>query len=439
MLDRLLSFSQALRKAGVPVSVGENLDAVRSLEHIDWLDRAAWRSALATTMIKSDAHRPVFDMLFELYFDTSPSADDDSPLERTAEPEQFMAELTVALGGGDSGALQEMAERAVNQFGRVVDSPSGNLFFEYPIWRKVDTGSLTRPGEDDTLESRVANDAFDRRVAEWRRRVQAEVRRRVARRRGAEAVARYSVKPLPEDLVINTATADEIQQLRRSVQPLARKLATRLSFKHRRSRHGRLDMRRTVRRSLSTGGAPFDLVERKRAPHRPELFVLCDVSDSVARFARFSLMLVHALAWQFTRVRSFVFLETIDEVTRLFEREDFMDAVARINAEANVVHIDPHSNYGGSFEDFVERYGADVTSRSTVLVLGDARNNYRSSKADALKEISASAHKTYWLNPESSVYWDTGDSLASDYASCIDDMAEVRTLRQLERFIALRL
>ncbi len=184
MLDRLLSFSQALRKAGVPVSVGENLDAVRSLEHIDWLDRAAWRSALATTMIKSDAHRPVFDMLFELYFDTSPSADDDSPLERAAEPEQFMAELTVALGGGDSGALQEMAERAVDQFGRVVDSPSGNLFFEYPIWRKVDTGSLTRPGEDDTLESRVANDAFDRRVAEWRRRVQAEVRRRVRATKG---------------------------------------------------------------------------------------------------------------------------------------------------------------------------------------------------------------------------------------------------------------
>ena len=175
MLDRLLSFSQALRKAGVPVSVGENLDAVRSLEHIDWLDRAAWRSALATTMIKSDSHQPVFDMLFDLYFGTSPSADDDFPLERATEPEQFMAELTVALGGGDSGALQELAERAVDQFGRVVDSPSGNLFFEYPIWRKLDTGALAPPGEDDTLDSRVANDAFERRVAEWKRRVQAEV------------------------------------------------------------------------------------------------------------------------------------------------------------------------------------------------------------------------------------------------------------------------
>jgi hypothetical protein len=438
VLDGLLSFSRALREAGVPVSVSEDLDAVRSLEHIDWLDRDAWRSALAATMIKSEAHRPAFDMLFELYFGTSPSADDSLP-EEPADPDRFMAELTDALGSGDGGALGELAERAVDQFGRVEDSPSGNLFFEYPVWRAIDTDSLARPGGEQTFESTVANDEFERRLAEWRRRVQAEVRRRVARRKGAEAVARYSIRPLPEDLAINTATADEIKQLRRSVQPLARKLATRLSLKHRKSRHGRLDMRRTVRRSLSTGGVPFDLIERKRAPHRPELFVLCDVSDSVARFARFSLMLVHALAWQFTRVRSFVFLETIDEVTRLFEREDFMDAVARINAEANVVNFDPHSNYGASFEDFVERYNSDVSSRSTVLVLGDARNNYRSSKVDALKEINASAHKTYWLNPESRSDWDTGDSLASVYASCIDDMAEVRTLRQLERFIALRL
>jgi hypothetical protein len=143
VLDRLLAFSEALRDAGVPVSVGENLDAVRSVEHVEWLDRSAWRSALAATMIKSEAHRPAFDLLFELYFGLSRIAD-DSPRE-TAEPEQFIAELADALGGGDGGGLQDLAERAVEQFGRVEDSPSGNLFFEYPIWRAVDTFSLPRP------------------------------------------------------------------------------------------------------------------------------------------------------------------------------------------------------------------------------------------------------------------------------------------------------
>jgi uncharacterized protein len=437
VLERLASFSSALREAGVPVSVGENLDALQGLGHVNWPDKQAFRSALASTMVKSETHRPAFDMLFELYFGGGEANDDPPP--RRVDPAHFLSELGDALGRGDDAGLRGLAQRAVDQFGRVPNSPSGNLFFEYPVWRALDLSALPRPSAEDTVESRVARDNFERRLAEWRRRVQSEVRRRVARRRGAEAVAAYSVRPLPEDLVITTAMADELRQLRRCVQPLARKLATRLALKHRRSNHGRLDMRRTVRGSLSTGGVPFDLVNRKRAPHRPELFVLCDVSDSVARFARFSLMLVHALAWQFTKVRSFVFLETIDEVTRLFEHEDFMDAVSKINAEATVVRVDSHSNYGGSFEDFVERYGAGVTPRSTVLVLGDARNNYRPSRAEALKEISSAAHKTYWLNPESHTYWDTGDSLASVYAACIDDMEEVRTLGQLERFIALRL
>ena len=439
MLDRLLAFTAALREAGVPVSLGENLDALQGLEHIDFTDRARVRAALATTMVKSGAHRDAFELLFDLYFGSAPEPEADAPPEREADAEQFMSQLGDALGSGDGGGLEELARRAVDEFGRVENSPSGNLFFEYPIWRALDLDALSRPSDDDSLEAVLADGEFERSLALWRGRVQAEVLRRVARRRGPAAVARYAVRPLPEDLVINTATVDELQHLRRSVQPLARKLATRLAIKHRRSRHGRLDMRRTVRRSLSTGGVPFELVNRKRAPHRPELFVLCDVSDSVARFARFSLMLVHALAWQFTKVRSFVFLETVDEVTPLFDHEDFMNAVEKINAQADVVRLDAHSNYGESFEDFVERYGDDLSARSTVLILGDARNNYRQSKAAALKSISTAAHKTFWLNPEPRSYWDTGDSLASTYAACIDDMAEVRTLRQLERFVALRL
>ncbi len=438
MLDRLLAFTAALRGAGVPVSLGENLDALQGLEHIDFTDRRGVRAALATTMVKSNSHRVAFEVLFDLYFGSRPEPERDAPPEREADADRFMSELGDALGSG-GGGVQELARRAVDEFGRVENSPSGNLFFEYPIWRALDLDALSRPSDDDSLEATLANDEFERRLAVWRGRVQAEVLRRVARRRGAAAVARYAVRPLPEDLVINTAMADELQHLRRSVQPLARKLATRLAIKHRRSRHGRLDMRRTIRRSLSTGGVPFELVNRKRAPHRPELFVLCDVSDSVARFARFSLMLVHALAWQFTKVRSFVFLETVDEVTPLFDHEDFMDAVEKINAQADVVRLDAHSNYGESFEDFMERYGDGLSARSTVLILGDARNNYRQSKAAALKSISTAAHKTFWLNPEPHSYWDTGDSLASTYASCIDDMAEVRTLRQLERFVALRL
>ncbi len=195
-------------------------------------------------------------------------------------------------------------------------------------------------------------------------------------------------------------------------------------------------MRRTVRRSLSTGGVPFDTAFRHRAPHRPELFVLCDISGSVSRFARFALMLVHALSAQFTKVRSFAFIDTLDEVTRLFEHEDFVTAVDRMNSEANVTWLDGHSDYGTSIEKFLKNHGKDLGPRSTVLILGDARNNYRATKEHALQEIARRARHVYWLNPEPIADWDTGDSVASEYAVHVDKMVEIRNLRGLENFIA---
>ena len=190
---------------------------------------------------------------------------------------------------------------------------------------------------------------------------------------------------------------------------------------------------------MSTGGVPFATEFRHRVPHRPELFVLCDVSSSVARFARFSLMLTHALSAQFSRVRSFAFVDTIDEVTRFFEDEDFVAAVDRMNAEAAVVSHDGHSDYGSVLEEFWATYGAEVGPKTTLLILGDARNNYRARQTWVLKALGEKALHTYWLNPEAISDWDTGDSAAFEYATHVDRMVEVRTLRQLEDFIAREL
>jgi uncharacterized protein with von Willebrand factor type A (vWA) domain len=178
---------------------------------------------------------------------------------------------------------------------------------------------------------------------------------------------------------------------------------------------------------------------RTRPPHRPELFILCDVSSSVARFARFALMLTHALSSQFTKVRSFAFVDTIDEVTRFFDHEDFVVAVERMKGEADIVSHDGHSDYGNTFESFLETYGKDVGPKTTLLILGDARNNYRPREEWALKELTQRVKHSYWLNPEPRGDWDTGDSAASDYAPFVDTMVEVRNLKQLEDFIARRL
>lgn len=206
-------------------------------------------------------------------------------------------------------------------------------------------------------------------------------------------------------------------------------------MKRRRHRRGQLDIRHTVRRSLGSGGVPLEPRFRHKVPHRPELFILCDVSGSVGRFARFTLMLTHALSSQFSRVRSFAFIDKLDEVTRYFDHEDFLVAVDRMNREADVVWTDGHSDYGSCLSQFHEVFGSDVGPRTTMLVLGDARTNYRARKAWVLKELGRRARHLYWLNPEPRRDWDTGDSAASEYAEHVDAMVEVRNLKQLEAFI----
>ena len=445
MLDRLLELSDALRSAGVPVAVSEQVDALNALKHVPFDQKEDVRAALSATMIKSESHRPAFDTLFELFFGTGrgPQAvEEGDDQDRAPDAEQLAEELYEALTAGDPSALADIARRAVAQFGRLQNSPSGDWYSNYQVMRALDLPSLSERFDEEAegteLERRLQRDEFDARVAEFRRLSLTETRRRVAEQRGPRAVADYAVSPVLEDLPFLSATAD-MTELKKAVRPLARKLATRVAMKRRRSTRGQLDIRRTVRHSMSTGGVPFNAEFRHRVPHRPELFVLCDVSSSVARFARFSLMLTHALAAQFSRVRSFAFVDTIDEVTRFFEHEDFVAAVERMNEEAEVVSFDGHSDYGSVLEEFWDTYGHDIGPKTTLLILGDARNNYRARKTWALKALSKKARHTFWLNPESAGDWDTGDSAAVEYAAWVDRMVEVRNLRQLEEFIATEL
>jgi uncharacterized protein with von Willebrand factor type A (vWA) domain len=171
-------------------------------------------------------------------------------------------------------------------------------------------------------------------------------------------------------------------------------------------------------------------------PSKPELMVVADISGSVAAFARFTLHLVYAIQGQFSKVRSFVFIDGIDEVTEFFKGvEDITEAVHRVNTEADVVWVDGHSDYGHAFEVFWERYGRDVGPKTTVLLLGDARNNYHASQSWVVKEMRHKARHVYWLNPEPHSYWNTGDSIVGEYAIHTDGAYEVRNLRQLEGFV----
>jgi hypothetical protein len=323
--------------------------------------------------------------------------------------------------------------------------PVGGTYYLYRTLRSLDLEQLEQrlsalalqnaPTEDE-LAQRISRDDARERVEKLKAEIERVIRERLVQDRGAQALARSVRKPLPEDLDVMHANRDEMAQLERALRPLSRKLATRLARKRRRRRRGPVDLRHTVRRSLSTGGVPMDLRFKPPRPAKPEIVVIADISGSVASFARFTLHLVHAISSQFSKVRSFVFVDGLDEVTELFEgADDPADAVARINAEADVIAFDGHSDYGRALTSFHERFADGVTMRTTILILGDARNNYHQAHAEVLADLKYRAKAVYWLNPEPTSYWNSGDSIVSQYAPYCDRVIECRTLRQLEAFV----
>jgi len=232
------------------------------------------------------------------------------------------------------------------------------------------------------------------------------------------------------------ASVEDLAALRRALHPLTRKLAARLGRRRRHRHRGSLHFRQTVRHSLSYGGVPVELKHRHPHPSKPEIVVIADISGSVASFSRFTLELVHAMSSQFSKVRSFVFVDGIDEVTRFFEdADDLSDALRRINTEADVVQADGHSDYGRALEAFWHRWGAEISSKTTVLVLGDARNNYHAAEAWVMAEMAKVARHVFWLNPEPRSYWDTGDSIVNQYGVHCDGAFECRNLKQLSSFV----
>lgn len=254
---------------------------------------------------------------------------------------------------------------------------------------------------------------------------------------GPEELAGRSRRPPPDEVDFLWASQSDLEGMRAALSPLARKLTAQLSHRRRQGRRGRLDMRRTIRGSLSTGGALVEPRFRRPVAGKPEIVLLCDISGSMRAFARFTLELTYGLATQFQRVRTFVFVDALDEVTSMLQGAgSFPAALARVEAEADVVHADGQSWYGHSFQQFWQRAGRDIAPRTTVLVVGDARGNFRSSGAEYLQRIADRARKVYWLNPEPRAHWDSGDSVMSQFAPACDEVVEVRNLAQLESFVA---
>jgi len=448
LLGTLEGFVGALREAGLPAGTSEVLDATRMLGAVDLLEREQLRAGLAATLVKRSVHRPAFDTLFDLWWPAAvgePTVNRDSaPADDPGDPRDALRdELRSLLLGGDDEELRRFARRAVTLLGQAETQPGRQSWFAYRVLRALSADTLVASlleallaGEPrGGLAEQVARQMIRERIAALQAYVEAEVRRRVAEERDRDQVAKTALRPLVDQVDFLRAQREDLAAMRRTVHPLARRLAARLAARRRHGREGRLDVRRTVRASLGTGGVPLTTHHRPRRPHKPELVVLCDVSGSVAGFAHFTLMLTVALREQFARVRAFAFVDTCDEVTRLFAPgADLADAVSRLSREAELVWYDGHSDYGHALAVFTERWPDAVGPKTSLLVLGDGRTNYRDPGLPLLKALADKARHAYWLNPEPRRQWGSGDSAATRYGEVVE-MVECRTVAQLADFV----
>jgi len=464
LLDRHVSFVAALRRRGLRVSIAEDLDAARAMASIELIDRDQLRSALAATLVKRQAQRPLFDLIFDVYYPpvTGTSALEPfdgvtpkrhlppAPRDAIEDPvrDAIRDLLAEYLASGDEQLLAQAVRDSIEAFGTESHGREGGPGMPgrarspRAILAKVSAQTLMagilaqvlsgveRGGVSEQRARTMIND----RIRRFEDAVEAGIRRRVAEQTGVEIAVRDWSRPSVDEVPFLDATRADLAEVRREIQPLARRLAAKLAQDQRRGSRGQLDFRATVRASLSTGGVPMATHHRPRRPHKTDLVVLCDLSDSVASFARFTLLLAYALREQFSRVRAFGFVDELDGLTRFFTPGgDVVDAMTRLAAEADVTGATGRTDYGRAIELFAQRFDDVVGPRTSLLVLGDARSNYGYVALPTLRRIAGKAKHAYWLNPERRAMWNTGDSRARDF-DAITPMVECRNLAQLAEF-----
>lgn len=442
--DHVADFARQLRGAGMSVSVSEIADALEALPTLPLEHREVVRAGLAGTLCKEPALRARFDRIFDLYFPPRPPGQENTRPRRGADDPT--GTLTEALRDNDRERMRELARERVEEHGDV--ESGANLSEDASVFRALRGLNLDAilnklydeevAGQGLTaLQRRAITEDLTDRMETFRDMLTEEVFSEMLAIMGPEELAGRSRRPPPDEVDFLWASQSDLEGMRAALAPLARKLTAQLSHRRRQGRRGRLDMRRTIRESLSTGGAFVEPRFRRPVAGKPEIILLCDISGSMRAFARFTLELTYGLATQFQRVRTFVFVDALDEVTSMLQSAgSFPAALARVEAEADVVHADGQSWYGNSLQEFWQRAGRDIAPRTTVLVVGDARANFRSSGVEYLQRIADRARKVYWLNPEPRAHWDSGDSVMSQYAPACDEVVEVRTLAQLESFVA---
>jgi uncharacterized protein with von Willebrand factor type A (vWA) domain len=427
-----------LRSEGVAIGTSELLDAFEALGHVRWSAQNDFREALAATLAKSQEDRRTFELVFERFFFRAAEAEAtrqgmaETPAGGDASQidlETLRQQIANALREGSDASLRDLARLAISAFAG--GEGSGVLGVDVQRIRRA-LGLRAEPQlelpKDDPRRRGISREQL--------RRFEQHLRRELERDLIERTAALPPKRPLTElDRALPTGPIQDLAAVHRVVAQLKRRLATQGHELRGRKRHAHVDVRRTMRASLETGGVPIALRYRPQRPRRPEIFVLCDVSTSVTSASTFFLSVLHALHDAFRKLRSFVFIERISEVTEVFERErDFKTASEAVSRDAGVADVSGYTDYGRVWTEFLSLIEDELHPRATVIVLGDARTNGRPPREDVFATITAKAGRTFWLNPEPRLYWNYGDSVISAYERHCTAFECWRT-DQLEEFV----
>jgi len=447
----------------------ERVDAMRAAEIAEYRTSDGLRTALGCTLVKAGGHLAVFDEVFDLYFQPSVAGQaardehDGHAADATADEAPDLANgeqapearlnldhaVRAILSHGSDALARQVAEQGVAEFARFQPGlPAGGVMYER--WT-LEALRLDELAQDrlTAIDAAAADSAvpWPRLRLELQR---AEVKdraellrghvRRVIREllvadRGSDAVAKTLRRPLAADIDISMASREELREVQRAMLSVQRKLATTMMRKQR-NRTDLIDVRATLRASMGTGGVPLRVVHRKPRPTKPRLYILADMSNSVATFATFTITLVSAMSQMFSQLRSFAFIQNVAEVSDVFQNiRDPAQARAAIRDFVAANELGTYTDYGRALRQFYGAAGHQLERRSTVLVFGDARGNYLPSEETTLSEIAGRAGSVYWLNPEPEWLWNTGDSMMHEYGPHCTAAVTCRTLNDLRQFI----
>lgn len=467
MQQRIIEFTNLLRKSGIRVSVAEGIDAFNALEELSIDDREIFRDALRASMVKRGDEISTFNELFDLYWsgfydnlrDSFGNLDEqmgemgvdlDALLAQMAKMMEGMGgdldlgELAKAMLTQDLAALENMIREAAEQAG--TDRIENMLqvgFFSRRTNEQLDLEGAA--GQLEGLAERLAEmgmgsdeveavrQMIQKLLENMRRSVKNFVEREL-QTRNHDYMEKFRKEMLQEKSFYHL-TEDEISRMREVVNRLAQRIKNVLSVRKKRIKRGKLDLHQTLRRNMARGGIPFEVIYKHRRKDRPKLVILCDVSSSVANVSRFMLQFMYGLQEAFTKIRSYVFVSDLGEVTDTFKDGDVNSAIEKALDGGDVINVYTRSNFGQAFHDFWKSHLASIDNKTTVIVLGDARNNYNDPRAWCLRDIHNKAKNVVWLNPESPSAWGFGDSVMDRYAPYCDRVEECRNLRQLSKVV----